>query len=421
MLVSLPRAIVPVLIGAFSGALHAQTYTALPIDPGRFAGFTLSSHGINTGGAVVGTASAPMSDFPPSSASFIADQKTRAMTDVGPETCVPTSDFPTCLSTADAINDAGQVVGAAFFVDEPSGFYLTGAFVTGETRQNYAFLAGAATDSWYYYNAARRVTGTAWAINASGQVAGAACVAGCSANHAFITDAGTSAPIDLGTLGGANSRAYGINLAGQVAGEADTAAGATHAFVTDAVSGALIDLGTLGGTGSHARAINVEGRVTGEADTPAGATHAFVTTAVAGALVDLGTLGGKSSHGYAINTSGEVTGASDIAGGGATHGFLWTQGRLRDLNDLVPASQSAVFEITSGTGINDAGEISADAYNKVSHESAVLVLQPVAAPARGAPPSAASGGGGSSDARLMVAICLLLGLRALAGGSARSR
>jgi probable HAF family extracellular repeat protein len=404
---------VTLLVSAFTGGAHAQTYAALPIDPGRFAGFTMSSHGINASGAVVGTATAPMSDFPSASASFIADPKTRTMTDVGPETCVPTSDFSTCLSTANAINDAGQVAGAAFFVDEPAGFYLTGAFVTDESSQNYTFLVGTATDSWYYYNAAGRVTGTAWAINGTGRAAGDACLASCSTHHAFITDAGTGAPVDLGTLGGANSRAYGVNAAGRVAGEADTAAGVTHAFLTDAVSNALIDLGTLGGAGSHARAINVAGQVSGEADTPAGATHAFVTSAVAGALTDLGTLGGKNSYGYAINTSGEVTGASDVAGGGATHGFLWSQGRLRDLNDLVPASQSAMFEIISGTGINDAGEISADVYNKVSHESAVMVLLPVAAPVPGPPPGAASGGGGGvSDERMIVLICLLVVFRA---------
>jgi probable HAF family extracellular repeat protein len=80
----------------------------------------------------------------------------------------------------------------------------------------------------------------------------------------------------------------------------------------------------------------------------AGTTHAFVTDATNHSLTDLGNLGGDSSHGYAINTSGQVTGASDVVGRAVTHGFLWTQGRLKDLNELLPASQSAQFEVIAG-------------------------------------------------------------------------
>ena len=66
---------------------------------------------------------------------------------------------------------------------------------------------------------------------------------------------------DLGTLGGYGSTAYAINASGQVAGDAETSAGQGHAFLYS--NGTMQDLGTLGGTDSQAYGINASGEVVG--------------------------------------------------------------------------------------------------------------------------------------------------------------
>ena len=69
------------------------------------------------------------------------------------------------------------------------------------------------------------------------------------------------------------------------------------------------DLGTLGGKESAATAVNERGQVIGESTTAGGATHAFLWQD--GKMRDLGTLGGQSSSPTAINDVGQVVGASD--------------------------------------------------------------------------------------------------------------
>ncbi len=100
------------------------------------------------------------------------------------------------------------------------------------------------------------------AINDAGQVVGRSDTAS-GGQHAFLWTA-AGGMIDLGTLGGQTSDARDINEAGQVVGRADTATGDVHAFLWTAAGG-MIDLGTLGGAGSRIQAegINDAGQVVG--------------------------------------------------------------------------------------------------------------------------------------------------------------
>jgi probable HAF family extracellular repeat protein len=82
---------------------------------------------------------------------------------------------------------------------------------------------------------------------------------------------------DLGTLGGSFSQGSAINALGQVTGAAATADGSAHAFRWTA-SGGMQDLGTLGGATSQATAISALGQVAGFAATAAGPAHAFLWT-----------------------------------------------------------------------------------------------------------------------------------------------
>jgi probable HAF family extracellular repeat protein len=52
-------------------------------------------------------------------------------------------------------------------------------------------------------------------------------------------------------------------------------------------------------------------------------------------LIDLGTLGGSSSNPTAINNKGQVIGGSLTAGDLASHAFLYSDGTMTDLTQVV--------------------------------------------------------------------------------------
>jgi len=81
----------------------------------------------------------------------------------------------------------------------------------------------------------------------------------------------------------------------------------------------IIDLGTLGGDFSVASAINARDQVAGYSRLASGATHAFLWED--GRMTDLGTLSGVDSLAFGINARGQVVGTSNTASGDS-HGFL---------------------------------------------------------------------------------------------------
>ena len=182
--------------------------------------------------------------------------------------------------------------------------------------------------------------------------------------------------LDLGTFaGGTTSEARGINDLGQVVGFSDTGDGTRRAFGW--TSGPLTGLGTLGGSScatceSLAYAINNSGQIVGESDAllplfKLAARHAFLipTTSeiVLESLHDVGTLGGTlcftcRSAAYDINESGHIVGESEIVlASSFTHAFLYRDGVMQDLNDLLPDTARALWVLTDARGINDLGQV----------------------------------------------------------------
>jgi probable HAF family extracellular repeat protein len=190
------------------------------------------------------------------------------------------------------------------------------------------------------------------AINNRGQILGSVETPVPGPSHAFLYSGGKM--IDLGTLGGTNSAGRGVNDNGQATGVADTAVpGVQHAFLYS--GGKMADLGTLGGTNSQGYGINASGQISGTADTAVpGAQHAFLYSG--GKMTDLGTLGGAQSTGFGMNDGGQVVGTADRASGGE-HAFLYSSGNMVDLG--VP--DSLAFNSTRGLAINNKGEIVGDA------------------------------------------------------------
>jgi probable HAF family extracellular repeat protein len=82
--------------------------------------------------------------------------------------------------------------------------------------------------------------------------------------------------------------------------------------------------------------------------------HGFLWDATNG-MQDLGTLSrAKPSAAFGINNSGQVVGFSYTASGQA-HAFLWQNGTMSDLNDLIPPGSG--WDLGAAYAINNAGQI----------------------------------------------------------------
>lgn len=186
--------------------------------------------------------------------------------------------------------------------------------------------------------------------------------------------------IDLGTLGGganANSYALDINDAGQIVGSSQLADFSSRATLFSATAGdsGNIDLGTLGGNHSIALAINNAGQIVGEAQTADSETHATLFSATPGneGNIDLGTLGGRSAA-FAINNAGQIVGSYGNNG----DGFLWQNGQMYDLLDLVVGSVPGLtsIQVALSQSINDWGQIAATG-TFATHGWRALLLNPL--------------------------------------------
>ena len=217
---------------------------------------------------------------------------------------------------------------------------------------------------------------------------------------------GTYTPTGLGANGGTQSRALGVNDAGQVVGYTDVAGHwQYHAFIGGGTvysnHGWVDDIGTLGGGNSYATAINNKGQVVGYSDIGTGGktadssqsynsrepTHAFLYQG--GVMRDLGTLPGfANSFALAINSLGQVVGGAGPSGIGAPatswaglasgpgHAFLYQDGVMTDLNDLLP--KGSPWRLENAIAINDLGQIVGEGeVNGVVH---AFLLTPEPAP-----------------------------------------
>ncbi len=207
-------------------------------------------------------------------------------------------------------------------------------------------------------------------INDSGQIVGKSYIAQDKFNP-FLWQNGTMR--DLGTLG-FNGGAMGINNQGQVVGYSGLVVGITHAFQWE--NGNMIDLGTLPGhNGSIAYDINDSGQAVGYSSNSLAQQSQAVLWSN-GQTTDLGNLGGNISAAIGINNKGQVVGFGNTTGnGGLNHGFIWEDGKMADLNSLIPGYYRWFLQQVSG--INDRGQIVGQGINRATGQNHAFLLNPI--------------------------------------------
>lgn len=184
----------------------------------------------------------------------------------------------------------------------------------------------------------RAIGGTDMSVSRSGLTVGV------GALGIYIRDGSTSTDISVPYA----PTPYGINDRGQVVGVTHDIHGARYPFLYS--NGKATDLSN--GFGGEAYAINDRGDVVGAFDR--GPIGGFLYHD--GHIIDLGGLGGRGAVPYGINDLGQIVGTSKT-GQGAIHAFLYQDGVMRDLNDLIKFSPTLV--LTDAIGINNKGQIAA--------------------------------------------------------------
>ena len=277
---------------------------------------------------------------------------------------------------AKAINDNGQIVGASSKLIPGSTHYELRPFIWYG-----GIMADLIPDETSPHGS------SAYDINNNGQVVGDLPSSDTIAGHAFIWD-DVNGIKDLGFLGGSgNSVASGINNSGQVVGGTNVDGGSTRAFIWDETNG----MQDLLGVTSQAEAINDAGVVVGTS--AAEAIHvAFIWDEIQGVreivsiagpaypvainnsgqvvggywpderafiwdetngMQDIGTLAEGITLARSINDLGQVVGSSRIDN--VWHAFLYQNGSMDDLNDLIPEGSGWVLE--HAQDINNNGQI----------------------------------------------------------------
>ena len=152
--------------------------------------------------------------------------------------------------------------------------------------------------------------------------------------------------------------AWGIGDRGEAVGYSGSCTAAIHAVMwKDKTAYVLQDLGATGSNFGYA--INIHGQIAGQVGTADGTTfHAAAWLSGAdGAVTDLGVLPEDfAAFATGINDRGQVVGNNFDSSFNWSHGFIWQDGVMTDLNSLIPADSN--LYIISASNINDSGQIS---------------------------------------------------------------
>lgn len=327
-------------------------------------------------------------------------------------------------SYAEAINDAGQVVGAVERSDSPfdatamlwsndRAYAALGSIGTTTSARVFGInqsgqMVGASYGAGLSYAtrwvdgqpsmmvALGRGVGSARDINDAGVAVGSSPLLplGGGGSHATMWDGDRT--IDLGLAGGRESKARAINNAGQVVGDilinkARPIGNSGLGFYVDTAAvlwsgGQAVELGKLGNAyvSSTAVDINGSGQIVGTSKT-VNEWERRATLWQGNQVIDLGAAGFSASEAVAINNAGQILGNVWTFGEGLmppndTRGVLWDKGLAVDLSQFLDPTLLAEGWLVKASAINNAGLIVGSMY-RAGDASRAILLTPVPEPA----------------------------------------
>lgn len=246
-----------------------------------------------------------------------------------------------------SINDSGFIVGTADELPGPTDRGLLWS-PNGSGGYNLAIYDFGGVESYFYD------------INNSNQIAGAHIYASGKRNAVFWEN---NLKIDLPSLGGDENFTSAINDNTVIAGYIDTDGADNGTNTYEAAiwqkdsngNFVLSRLGTFGAAQSLAKDININNDLVGqlvnvEEDVTTRSPFLFKD----GNKIDLGSFGGTVGDALSINANTQIVGYSNT-GSNVAHAFLWENGQLFDLNNLLVNGSG--WQLTQATGINDLGQI----------------------------------------------------------------
>ena len=280
------------------------------------------------------------------------------------------------------INDPGEAVGMSeTSVPDPNGEDICG-FGTHLTCLPFFWQNG-------HMHALPTVggnNGQASAVNNFGQVAGYAengivdstCPAGVINNRVDLpvmwTKGNAQALPTIGT--DPDGVAFGINNQGQAVGYSGTCTSANYAVLWE--NGTATPLADLGTPGAIAYAINAHNQTVGQAVNSEGTALAAIWQN--NTVTSLGILlpGDVASFATSINNRGQVVGSSFDSTSSWSHGLLWQNGKMYDLNTLFPANSN--LYVISASNINESGQIAGMAVEMAGQNAGNVVHAFLATP-----------------------------------------
>jgi len=282
-------------------------------------------------------------------------------------------------SGANSVNSLGQVVGwAVNTTPDPNSFWMGFGFQTRAflwqhgVMQDLGTLDGGTDAQALLINEQGQILGVSYK---SSSIASAYCNQYDGfplATYAFLWENGKMK--DLGSFGGTCTYPTDLNNHGEVVGvsneEGDTI---QDAFLWD---GSLHKLpNAFGGSTTSATALNAGGVAVGWASL---ASQTFQTHAVLWknkTMTDLGTVDGDPcGFAQSINVGGQIVGFT-LSGNSCSdpgRSFLWENGSMVDLNNLIPA-RSKLY-LTRTNTINDLGEIAGSGVDSIGNQHDFLLI-----------------------------------------------